>query len=76
MHLRCNSGKGDQEMTNEEIRKAMRVGMERRGLMPGTIAKRDMHLLALMRWLGDDSILTATKDQINTFLDGRKIGAR
>lgn len=64
-------------MTNDEILAAMRTDMERRGLMESSITKRDISVRAFMRWLGDEtSVLTATREQIDQFLDGRHIGPR
>lgn len=63
-------------MTNEEVIGAMRLDMERRGLFPTSITKREIHLRALMRWLGPVSIFDVSRDQINVFLDSRDIGPR
>lgn len=64
-------------MTNDEAMTAMTLDMERRGLMPSSIIKREIHLRALVRWLHEETtLLGVTREQINLFLDSRAIGPR
>ena len=61
----------------QKILSAMRLDMERRGLLESSIIKREICLKALMRWLGSpDAIFDVTPEQLNEFLDGRNIGPR
>lgn len=63
-------------MTNEEILSGMALDMERRGLIESSMRIRRIYLSAFMRWMGERSILLATKAEIDLFLDQRRIGPR
>lgn len=54
----------------------VRVADERRGLLPHSIAKKQMHLRAFMRWLDDRHIFDVKREDIETFLDARCIGPK
>lgn len=63
-------------MLNDDLLARIRLEQERRALQPSSIEKREIHLRAFMAWLGRRSILTATREDVETFLDGRGIGAK
>ena|ERR1035437_4623252 len=54
----------------------VRVADERRGLLPHSIAKKQMHLRAFMRWLDERHIFDVKREDIETFLDARAIGPK
>jgi len=58
-------------MSDIELFAAMRLEMQRRGLLESSIVKREINLKALTRWLGK-SPLEATRDDLERFLDGRR----
>jgi integrase len=64
-------GRRKVRMTNDEILAAMRLDMERHGLMPSSIEKREICLRALVRWI-EGSLLDVTTDDLERFLDGRR----
>lgn len=56
----------------------LRLDHERRGLLPSTIQKREICLVAFYRWCRDHETTweEATAEQIQLFLDGRHLVAR
>lgn len=64
-------------MEYEDILRSVKRDMRRRGLLESSILKREISLRALHRWLGDETpFLSASTEQIETFLDERHIGPR
>lgn len=59
-------------MNNVELIGAHHVDQVRRGLMPSSIHTRDQHLRLLATWIQDRSLLTATREEIELFLDSRR----
>jgi site-specific recombinase XerD len=58
-------------MTSEQMLAAVRLDMERRGLLESSIIKREICLKALGRWL-QCSPLEASREDLERFLDQRK----
>lgn len=58
-------------MDHDQLIAAMRLDMERHGLLESSILKREINLKALRRWLGK-SLLDATQEDLELFLDGRR----
>ncbi len=50
---------------------AHRVAQERRGLLPNSMARRETHLRAFAKWLEPRSLLDATRNDVETFIDSR-----
>lgn len=59
-------------MTDDELLDACKLDQERRGLMPSSIERRQHCLRVFARSLGDGGLLSATRQQIERFLDGRR----
>lgn len=49
------------------------IDQQRRGLQPTTIGARAGAVRAFERWLGDRDILTATREDVELYLDSRRI---
>ena len=62
-------------MDNNELLRRVKTDQERRGILPGSIKKRQLCLRAFARSLGETLLLDATREQIETFLDGRNLAA-
>jgi site-specific recombinase XerD len=63
-------------MSSTELIEAHHVDQLRRGLLPSSIQCRDDRLRLLARWLGERTLLEATTDDLQLFLDERKLSAR
>jgi integrase/recombinase XerC len=63
-------------MDNQELIAAHRVDQERRGLLPNSIHRRDQAAKVFARSLGGRSLLEATRNDVEEFLDARPIGPR
>lgn len=63
-------------MIEDQHLAAIRLAQRRRGLLMSSIDKREIYLRAFMRAMGPRSILVATTEDIEVFLDGRDIGPR
>jgi integrase/recombinase XerC len=63
-------------MTNEELIERHHVDQVRRGLLPNSIDKRDRAVTVFAGSLDGRSLLEATRDDVEQFLDRRKIGPR
>lgn len=59
-----------------ELRARWRIAQERRALAAGTIDARDNGLILLAEHITPRSLLTATAEDIEAFLDGRALGPR
>lgn len=55
---------------------AYRLDQERRGLASSTIYRRTSDLRSFNRWLAPRSILEATEEDVQTFLDAKRLGVR
>lgn len=60
-------------MNNDELMRLSKTDQERRGQLPNTIRMRTLRIRAFSRYLGERSLLEATREDIETFLDGRNI---
>ena len=60
-------------MNNDELLRRARTDQERRGQLPNTIRQRTLRLRAFARHLGERSLLEATREDIEAFLDERDI---
>jgi hypothetical protein len=63
-------------MIEDHLRRGFHLAGERRGLLRSTMDKRDICLRAFANWMGDRSVLDATDEDIQVFLDKRHIGTR
>ncbi len=55
-----------------ELLRLYRQHQDRRGLLPSSITKTTINLRAFARWVEPASMLSATRPDVETFLDGRK----
>jgi integrase/recombinase XerC len=55
-----------------ELLRGHRLAQERRGNLPRSIQKRQGNLKSFARWLEPRTLLEATRDDIETFLDARR----
>ena len=60
-------------MTNDDLLRRCRTDQERRGQLPNTIKKRTLCLRAFSRYCGESSLLDATREDIDAFLDLRTL---
>ena len=63
-------------MTNTELIAAHHTDQIRRGLMPSSIRQRDDRMTIFAKWLSTTNLLDATRQDVESFLDERDIGAR
>ena len=63
-------------MDNAELIAAHHIDQERRGLMPNSIYKRDRYMRVFADFLEPGSLLGASREDIEVFLDSRHIGSR
>lgn len=63
-------------MTSEELIRAHHVDQERRGLRPLSIDQRDGKLRAFARFVEPRSLLEATRQDVDEFIDRRNVGAK
>lgn len=60
--------------TDEELLGGHRLDQERRGLMAATVSNRHRRVGALMAWMAPRSVLDATAEDLQSYLDARDIG--
>ena len=63
-------------MTNEELIAGHNLDQRRRGLLTNSIGRREIHLRAFARYLEPRSLLDATREDVDLFLDARPISAQ
>lgn len=63
-------------MTNDDLIAAHHLDQVRRGLMPNSIIRRDRCLKTFGKHIHPRSLLSATREDIEKFLDARDIGSR
>ena len=64
----------DRWVAQDVLRRGYRLEQQRRGLMPSTITKRQQELNRLERFLGAVTLCEATQDDLERFLDERRLG--
>jgi integrase len=60
-------------MTNDDLIRGHHRDQFRRGLLPRSISRRDDNLRTFAKWLDDMPLLDATRDDVERFLDERKV---
>lgn len=62
-------------MLNSELLRRAELDQQRRGNLRRSIEKRMIYLRAFARWMDERSVLDASKEDIERFLDQRRIGS-
>ena len=63
-------------MTDGGLIDGWHIDQQRRGLMPSTITRRATMVRSFARWLDGKGLDQATEDDVQRFLDARRVGAR
>lgn len=70
------SRQDDEPQGNAEMLYRWRLDQERRGLLPSTLVHRLSSLRCFAEWLQPATLLEATQEDVQLFLDARRIGSK